>query len=336
MAQFVVKPGDVLKVPSDLLLLKHAQDFYGADKAVADRLVGSGLCELSALRCAPGASVVIETRGSMAPERVMFLGTKPLPEFTYGEMRAFARRAVERLVDLEIPVRQLTTTVHGIGYGLDGGEALQQLIIGFWEGLARWHPGIERVTFLASGKRQAQWLATVLQSFKFDASKEEPEAEVPDEEYGFGSLETHAGPVGAPARALDTAPSGKRRVFVAMPFSDDFENVYAFALYPAVRECGLICERVDESHFTGEVLQQIKGGIEKASLVIADVTEARPNVYLEVGYAWGKGKPVIFVAKKGTEPHFDVRAHRCIYYGKFDQLTRDLTELIRGLGPTLP
>ena len=35
-----------------------------------------------------------------------------------------------------------------------------------------------------------------------------------------------------------------------MPFSEEFQNVYEFAIYPAVRNCGFVCERVDEAHFT--------------------------------------------------------------------------------------
>jgi hypothetical protein len=54
-------------------------------------------------------------------------------------------------------------------------------------------------------------------------------------------------------------------------------------------------------------------------------------VYLEVGYAWGRGVPVIFVAKKGEQLHFDVSTHRCIFYGRFSQFAKDLEKLIRGI-----
>jgi hypothetical protein len=131
--------------------------------------------------------------------------------------------------------------------------------------------------------------------------------------------------------STDATARGKRRVFVAMPFSEEFENVYEFAIYPAVRNCGYICERVDETHFTGDVLGRIRGGIEAADLVVADLTEGRPNVYLEVGYAWGKGVPVIFVARKGENLHFDVSTHRCIFYGRFTKFARELEKLIKGI-----
>ena len=76
---------------------------------------------------------------------------------------------------------------------------------------------------------------------------------------------------------------------------------------------------------------RIRKDITTASIVIADLTQARPNVYLEVGYAWGHGTRVIFLARKGEDLHFNVSGHRCIYYGKFSPLATELEQLLRGL-----
>lgn len=144
-----------------------------------------------------------------------------------------------------------------------------------------------------------------------------------------------------PGSAFKLAPTSsdakavsKKRVFVAMPFSEEFQNVYEFGIYPAVRNCGLICERVDEAHFTGDILSRIRDGIESADLVIADLTEGRPNVYLEVGLAWGRDVPVVFVARKGEKLHFDVSTHKCVFYGTFTKFAEELEDLIRGIGIT--
>ena len=134
-----------------------------------------------------------------------------------------------------------------------------------------------------------------------------------------------------PRGAEDRPASAKRHVFVAMPYAEEFEDVYEFGIYGPVRRCGFICERVDQAAFTGDILQRIRQRIETADLVIADLSGARPNVYLEVGYAWGKGIPVVFVARDGQEPHFDVKAHRCLYYRTIKQLAGDLEKLIQGL-----
>jgi hypothetical protein len=338
MTEFSVQEGNVVDVASDLLLLKHAQGFFGADQAVASRLISARLCTEGGIRPLPGDSVVVETLGSIAPKRVLFLGTPPLYSFTYDEMYLFAQRAIEKVAALGFSVRTITTTIHGTGYGLDGGEALQRLVRGFREGLATYREmAVESIIFLTLGERAERMLKAALTAMGLDK-----ESTVATGIGGYrdahqalqGSVTSpavkDAAPLPAPASEASRAVR-TRRVFVAMPFSEEFQNVYEFGIYPAVRNAGFICERVDETHFTGDILNQITEGIAAASLVIADLTEGRPNVYLEVGYAWGRGVPVIFVARKGEKLHFDVSTHRCIFYGRFTQFARDLEELIRGI-----
>ena len=60
MTRFLVEEGNVLDVPSDLLLLKYAQSFYGADEAVATRLISAGVCNRGQLQPAPADFVVVE------------------------------------------------------------------------------------------------------------------------------------------------------------------------------------------------------------------------------------------------------------------------------------
>jgi hypothetical protein len=123
----------------------------------------------------------------------------------------------------------------------------------------------------------------------------------------------------------------KQHVFVAMPFSEQFEDVYELGIYPALRECGYICERLDRTAFIGDVLEQMKQRIAAARFLLADLSEARPNVYLEVGYAWGLGVPVLFIARAGEAPHFDVSTHRCLFYTSIRHLKRELEQMARGL-----
>jgi hypothetical protein len=76
--------------------------------------------------------------------------------------------------------------------------------------------------------------------------------------------------------------------------------------------------------FTGDVLSRIKERIETASLVIADITGGNANVYLEVGYAWGKDRPTLLVAKKGEDLKFDIQGQRCISYKNIADLAKSL------------
>lgn len=109
-----------------------------------------------------------------------------------------------------------------------------------------------------------------------------------------------------------------------MPFSKDLEDVYVFGIQGPVNTAGYLCERVDMTTFTGDILDRIKSRIETGTLVIADLTGANANVYLEVGYAWGKNRPTLLLAKKEDDLKFDVRGQRCIVYKNIVDLSKKL------------
>jgi hypothetical protein len=307
MIEYLVQKGDVISVASDLLILKYAQELYGADAVVARHLISSGVCTREDIRLLPGEFALIETRNAIVPKRVLFLGTPQLEDFTYDQMQLFSHNAIEIIEQQAVSIKVVTTTVHGVGYGLDGGESLQRLIQGFREGLyAHRDVRIEKIVFLTRDEREERMLAETLRAV---TGRD-------------GSIFSSTG------RASDI---GKKHVFVAMSYSALGQNTFEYGIYPAVRNCGMICEKTDKTQFTGDILKRIKESIESASLVIADLTEKKPNVYLEVGYAWGKGVPVIFIARKGQRLPFDVSTHKCIYYGEYKYLVKDIEDLIKGI-----
>ncbi len=99
-----------------------------------------------------------------------------------------------------------------------------------------------------------------------------------------------------------------------MPFKEEMDDVFHYSIHSAIRDAGLVCERADLSAFTGNILQWVRERIKSATLVVADLSEANPNVYLEVGYAWGCGVPTILLARDAAELRFDVQGHRCLLY----------------------
>src|SRR5262245_12960175 len=95
--QLSVVRDDVASQVADVLLLKHAQEFYGADEAIVARLSVFGACHEDELRIAEGDFRLVHSGGAVAPKQILFLGTPPLNKFRYAEMRQFARRAIETL-----------------------------------------------------------------------------------------------------------------------------------------------------------------------------------------------------------------------------------------------
>lgn len=52
--------------------------------------------------------------------------------------------------------------------------------------------------------------------------------------------------------------------------------------------------------------QEIFTKLHRSQIVLADITGLRPNCFLELGYALGRGLPTMVMAKSGTEHPFDI------------------------------
>ncbi len=214
-------------------------------------------------------------------------------------------------------MRTLTTTVHGVNYGLDIEEAIRSLTLGLQQGLALAPlPALERIIFVERHARRYEVLHSALQDLELVVMPPP-------------TTTNHALQVAKSA----PEPPAKKSVFVAMPFSEEFEDTYQFGIYNTVRRLGYVCEKVDESVFAGSIIDRIVDGIRSAEFVIADLSLERPNVYLEVGFAWGLKKPVILVAKEGQRLHFDLSHHKCLFYRTIGKLSESLEKTIRDMFP---
>ena len=116
-----------------------------------------------------------------------------------------------------------------------------------------------------------------------------------------------------------------------MPFEKNMEDVFDYGIQGPTRSQAFLSERIDNESITRDILDRVKKRIDTAAVVIADLTSANPNVYLEVGYAWGKNRPTILLAKEGEELKFDVRGQRCLKYERIKDLelslAKELTDL---------
>lgn len=99
----------------------------------------------------------------------------------------------------------------------------------------------------------------------------------------------------------------------------------------AAEECELTAFRVDQIETTAQITDSIVDSIRKASFVVVDLTDARPNIYWEAGFAHGLGKTPVYIARKGTEPHFDVKDYPIIFYGSYDSLQVSLKRRLLAL-----
>jgi predicted Rossmann-fold nucleotide-binding protein len=118
-------------------------------------------------------------------------------------------------------------------------------------------------------------------------------------------------------------------VFVIMSFSRDPKLEDAFSSFTEIcEEYGYRCDRIDNTSLIGRIVPEIHARIKKSALVIVDLTEAKPNVYYELGFAQGKNKQVILTAFEGTDLPFDVADIPTIFWNSQQQLKDHLREKV--------
>ncbi len=329
MGQFIdmaLKVGDITEFEADAVLFKYAQRFYGASGHAAKCLELAGV-PTSQLEVAPGAHRLVETRGALTAPLALFLGTVRLGDFGYHEIRQFAVRALTAL-ESHSGLAHVASTVHGPNYGLDEDEAVLAFVGGLVEAFQRGAgpQSLTRFTVVERDARRAQRLTMAMaRGLSATPGVEALPGNV------FRVRRMAAVTQAPPLASAGTVSMAKPHAFVAMPFAPELEDTYHYGILGPVKAAGLLCERVDQAVFDGPIIQRIRERIETAKVVIADLSLANPNVYLEVGYAWGRGRPTVLLVRDVKELRFDVASYRCIVYRSIRELETLLAKELQRL-----
>jgi hypothetical protein len=112
---------------------------------------------------------------------------------------------------------------------------------------------------------------------------------------------------------LPTEPRDNNLVSVMIPFSSEFNDVYA-TIQNAATVVNLRCERADNIWEAEEVIQDIFSLIYRSSIVVCDFTGQNPNVFYEAGIAHTLGRPLVPISQNDKDVPFDLRHHRYLRY----------------------
>lgn len=124
--------------------------------------------------------------------------------------------------------------------------------------------------------------------------------------------------------------------FVVMPFAEDLQAVFEEVIKPVAVELGLRCTRADDVFDNRPIMDDIWENIERARLIVADLTGRNPNVFYETGLAHAMGKEVVLLTQSLNDVPFDLRHLRCIVYSDSVKGTHKLTtDLRKTLGKVL-
>ena len=308
---------DAFQVEADVLVMKYAQQPYGMDREIVNRLVNY-IPDIAA-QLPKNAQFYLEDSFQIttAPQ-LLFVGVPKARNFSYKAIREFGRNVLSSLNAQTIPTKKVAMTIHGVGFGLDEIEAFESQIAGLVDSIKEddYPEDLEEIIFVEKSEKRAKRLESFLTSIF-------PDKWIPTKD--TGGVEKLEEDTSELLRAAGYDSESKKKIFVAMPFTDEFIDVFHFGIQGAAHDAGFLCERADLEFFTGDVVQWIRDRIEKAALVIADLTGANANVYLEVGYAWGKNKKTILLIDKIESLKFDVRGQRCIAYKNIKELKEKLT-----------
>jgi hypothetical protein len=104
--------------------------------------------------------------------------------------------------------------------------------------------------------------------------------------------------------------------FVIMPFSSPsgshyserhFTEVYEDVFVPAIDGANLLPIRADTTLISRHILADLLSTIERASLILCDLSSASPNVLFELGWAFRADRPCVLVKDDLTQYPFDLQ-----------------------------
>ena len=111
--------------------------------------------------------------------------------------------------------------------------------------------------------------------------------------------------------------ASRKEVFVIQSLTRVGDVVFRL-IAEAAEAAGVAIFRLDEVAAGTSFATALKHAIEKAPLLIADISDANPNVMYEVGLAQAQQKPIIFLASSARPIPFNLASARVLVY--------DLTE----------
>lgn len=326
--EYAVIEGDIFAIEADVIALKYAQAFYGADEHLAFALQAAGVPSFE-LEPGIGSFRYVKTLGYAWAPHALFVGVQNLTFFGYPEIRQFATQVLQGARQYAPTAEHVCMTIHGAGFGLDVTESCLAQLEGCLDAIQSAHddqfpPNLRRISIVERNASRVARLRAAIDQYL--VSGRGPTTVTKGSEHGHYLISTHTDQhVDAAARG-GAGNQQEPHVFVAMPFDTEMNDVFYYGIEGPIHAMGFLCERMDHLSFTGDVMQWMRRKIETASLVVAEMTGANPNVYLEVGYAWGTNKPTLLVARSGVNLEFDAKGHRCIFYSGIKDLEGKITK----------
>lgn len=332
---FAIVGGDLLAIEADVVALRHnvvRQTHSGPARAVVERLVKVGI-PIEQLSPPLGEHSLTPTQGTIGARQVVFVGLPPLIQMGYTGIREYSAYVLLALERDAPDARHLIMNLNGPGAGFDEVEALAAQFGGYVDAIRAGHlpPALDRITLVERNPDRAMHVREALQAQLAGVDYAE---RLEDGLYRLSVVQMRQDRQNAAETRIEAAGAQsetKPFVYVIMPADESLDDFYHYGIQGAVHARGLLCVRVDDNILLEEVLEQVKKRIDSASVVVADLTHADPRVYLQLGYAWGKGRPTILLAQAGAPPALELSKPAPILYKKIKDVETALAQALDAL-----
>lgn len=131
-----------------------------------------------------------------------------------------------------------------------------------------------------------------------------------DGNIGFGTYRANAS-----FREIKISELIHQKCFVIMPFNEKRNFLYEYVIVPTLNEHPVFdfeVIRADRLLTAEKIINEITEGIEKADLLIVDISEENMNVFYELGFGHAFKKKAVLLRESSTQgtPPFDIRDFR--------------------------
>jgi hypothetical protein len=314
-----IQKRNIWDTDAPVLFVSHLAGYlFGYEKEINKRLKGRLLAAYQDRE--HNEYFIVETQNELPVPYICVINfQKHDTPFDYPSVDKYARQIIRVLNEQPVfnNCRRIATRIFGRS-GLDVGESLETMISAFASEIriTGKPSSLEEIQFVEHddkiAERSQQRLTQLLKDGTIvfgelpQLNLSQSDAVVAEDENRFESL-------------------ARRPIFVAMPLAKEFDNIYFFGIKGPVEAHGRKCVRVDQEHFTGDIIKEIRDGIAACEMVIGDITGQNANVFYEIGYAEGLGKSVLLLTQDDNPP-FDLKTQRQIRYQPID--IRGLADIV--------
>jgi len=133
-------------------------------------------------------------------------------------------------------------------------------------------------------------------------------------------LSSHVGTVNENTRKINPVFKGRNFTiesdlcFVLMPFRVPFTTIFEKHIKPTLTKSGFRVMKADDIFKSTPIVEDVWEHINKARLIIADVTDKNPNVFYELGISHTVGTEIFILTQNEKDIPFDLTHYRYFLY----------------------